>query len=83
LVELYVKTACILHNFLISKNLVFESLEELPELSRGIKPLHRVSSNNAGQNAISIRDKFAEYFLTPEGQVSWQFCVVNRGLYQS
>lgn len=69
--------ACIaLHNFLVTERSdqylprnVFE-IEMLD--ANGLSPLSQQGSNNYSQQAKNVRDDFREYFMSPEGSVSWQ-----------
>lgn len=90
----YVKAACVLHNFLISKSkinycppdYVDTEIEgsfhpgtwrdENPAL--GIQQLTNASSNNSSRSAMLIRDQFKDYFVSPAGEIPWQYNIVNR-----
>lgn len=68
LAESIVRTCCLLHNFVRDRDgiqfedmLTIEGLQDMtPCLVRG------------GNIANSIRDEFANYFVSPEGEVPWQ-----------
>lgn len=68
LAESIVKTCCLLHNFVRDRDgvqfedtLTVQGLQDMPHcLARG------------GNIAHGIRDEFANYFVSPEGEVPWQ-----------
>ena len=39
----------------------------------------RLGTNNAARQAMELRERFAEHFLSPEGALPWQAGVVRRG----
>ena len=66
-----VKAACVLHNHVRSKD-GYEFDDTLT--IEGVTPLrhsHAMSSRGS-RDALSIREKFADYFMTPEGSLPWQ-----------
>ena len=66
-----VKAACVLHNYVRSKD-GYEFDDTLA--IEGVTPLrhcHAMSSRGS-RDALSIREKFADYFMTPEGSLPWQ-----------
>jgi len=69
LAEQIVKVCCLLHNFVLSRDgyrfqdtLSIEGLGNMP-----------TDSSQGGKNANNMRDVFANYFMSPEGEVPWQF----------
>ena len=66
-----VKAACVLHNYVGSK----DGCEFNDTLTiEGVTPLrhsHAMSSRGS-RDALSIREKFADYFMTLEGSFPWQ-----------
>ncbi|XP_059895044.1 uncharacterized protein LOC132447999 [Gadus macrocephalus] len=72
LAERCIKATCVLHNFLrrtaptaaVRECIPGGAVEPLPRLGR-------VAANNAGREAIRIRETFTSY-LSEEGAVSWQ-----------
>ena len=72
LAERCIKATCVLHNFLritaptaaVRECIPGGAVEPLPRLGR-------VAANNAGREAIRIRETFTSYF-SEEGTVSWQ-----------
>ena len=48
------------------------------EVTEGMLPLRRTSSNNYSNDARIVRNDFKNYFLSPEGSVSWQVEAVTR-----
>lgn len=54
---------------------------ESQEIHGGMQPLSGVGGN-AVRQAFEIRDSFKNYFVSPEGQVSWQNDVITRGKQQ-
>lgn len=73
--EKVVKATCILHNLLR-----VDQAEEPPQVpssepdssTGAMGDLHRMSSNNSSREAITIREKFTQYFSSTEGPVPWQ-----------
>jgi hypothetical protein len=43
-------------------------------MSDNTLPLGNVGSNNYSNEAKRIRDEFKEFFVTPQGEVPWQYC---------
>ena len=39
----------------------------------GVTPLQTYNTSRGSTDAFAIRDKFADYFMTTEGAVPWQF----------
>ncbi|CAL8403742.1 unnamed protein product [Boreogadus saida] len=72
LAERCIKATCVLHNFLrrtaptaaVRECIPGDAVEPLPRLGR-------VAANNAGREAIRIRETLTSYF-SEEGTVSWQ-----------
>lgn len=95
-VESYVKACCVLHNFLLEKNAqiycppglcdnencqaIIQAGSWREEPSGAFQTLSRTGSNNASKSANTVRDLFASYFVSPQGQLPWQFAHVRRGL---
>lgn len=86
---------CALHNFLVTRNNVL-SVEvdhgidgEIVEGSwraalRQENNYIDISSHQHGRfsdNASQIREQFKQYFITPEGEVPWQYCL-RRNLFK-
>ena len=70
LAEDITKAACILHNYVRSKDgYAFEDALTI----EGVTPLQRDMSSPGTKDALSIREKFADYFMTPEGALPWQY----------
>ena len=74
--ESVVKATCILHNFLRWGGAT-EALTGPAEPSAGMRSIGRVGSNNASNEAITVRTNFTTYFSSEAGQVPWQ----NRPLH--
>lgn len=64
---LITKTACVLHNYVRRR----DGYRFSDTLTNVIPSADRVSSGTT-QVAREARDKFANYFLTPEGRLPWQ-----------
>ncbi|KAM0730281.1 hypothetical protein ACS0PU_004158 [Formica fusca] len=45
------------------------------------KNMGRMGVNNATRKNLTLRDTLAEYFISPEGAVSWQEAYITRGLF--
>lgn len=84
--EVMVTAICILHNFLRSRSpdlyIPPGSIDEqLPnnQFNPGtwrqeptLTELKRMSGHNAAEYARTMRDRLSNYFLSPQGQMSWQ-----------
>jgi hypothetical protein len=77
-VEYFVKACTVLHNFLGVQDDLLDGMEN------DIRPvwtdLRLTFTRNSSRDAQRIRDTFADYFNSREGQLPWQSDVVNRGL---
>ena len=92
-VDAIVKAACVLHNFLRRRDGESSETRHLTEDAAhdrhdgsaveiggsGLTDVMRLGSNNAARQAFQMRERFADYFISPEGSVPWQDNVVNRG----
>ena len=80
-----IKATCVLHNFLQSQSTpahVTNILAEAADIAaEGIENLAH-SGNRGGEDAITIRNKYMEYFVD-YSQVSWQIARVNRGVFMA
>lgn len=78
--EVVVKATCILHNF-IRWHLADEdnpsSTALCSEPSAGMQGITQVSSNNSSREVLAVREKFATYFSSSAGEVSWQLAAVS------
>lgn len=90
----YVKAACVLHNFLVSKSKStycsqsFIDGEQGGDLHRGewrneqapsgLRRINRLGANNAAQEPTKIRNTLMNYFCSPAGEVPWQYRIVRR-----
>ncbi len=69
--EKIVKATCMLHNFL--RDVLTAPAPTLTtEPSLGMQNAPRLGTNNASRDAVAVRDRFAEYFMSPAGGVPWQ-----------
>lgn len=66
---------CVLHNFLRDDRVLLEN-ENTGEIQ--LQDLPRIGGN-FGNDGIQIRDKFKDYFNSPQGSLAWQNDMVNRG----
>ena len=87
-VEVFVKATVALHNFLQTENRPtycpsgFVDCDNNGRLTEGswrigledggLTPISRSASNNYTNKAKDLRDKLAQYFVSPTGAVSWQ-----------
>lgn len=76
-----VLATCCLHNFLMSLNTYeddqsFNSTEITNNSLCNIPPLSR----NPTQEAVYVREKYNNYFMSPEGQVPWQMDSIRRNI---
>lgn len=69
---------CVLHNFLRDDRVLLEN-ENTGEIK--LQDLPRIGGN-FGNDGIQIRDKFKDYFNSPQGSLAWQNDMVNRGCRQ-
>ncbi|XP_069600651.1 uncharacterized protein [Ranitomeya imitator] len=72
-VDEVVKACVVLHNFILSKEPVL--VDEDEELETTLWDYRSSSIRSAG-SVTRMRDQFAEYFLSPVGQVPWQDQIV-------
>ncbi|KAL0177586.1 hypothetical protein M9458_026480 [Cirrhinus mrigala] len=70
--EKIVKATCMLHNFLRKDVLTAPAPTLTTEPSLGMQNAPRLGTNNASRDAAAVRDKFAEYFISPAGRVPLQ-----------
>ena len=75
--ENVVKATCMLHNFLrwdASTTIPARSSTgtSTAEPSQGLQNAPRLGTNNAGRDAVAVREKFAQYFMSEAGRVPWQ-----------
>lgn len=81
-----VSAICVLHNFLMSRKSkfyapggTFDTDEQEAAWRRVGMPqsnllgLDHGAAHNAGVNAKDVRDEFRDYFVSPEGEVPWQY----------
>ena len=47
--------------------------------SQFFNEIPRTDSNNAARNLFNVRDKLAQFFVSPEGSVPWQENPIQRG----
>lgn len=66
-----VEACCVLHNFVRARDGVqFDDILTV----NGFDEMHSPSSNIIrGRTANDIRDQFADYFISPEGELPWQY----------
>lgn len=79
--DVVVKATCILHNYM-RWNSMDEDVPSNPSnaplcpTEGAVQNILRVSSNNATNEAMAMREKFTTYFSSPAGAVPWQDRVV-------
>ena len=44
----------------------------------GLQRIGQMAGNRYGQSAAEVRQRYRDYFLTPEGEVSWQYNHIHR-----
>uniref|UniRef100_A0A8C6NS72 DDE Tnp4 domain-containing protein n=1 Tax=Nothobranchius furzeri TaxID=105023 RepID=A0A8C6NS72_NOTFU len=64
--------ACILHNHLLNPADNQRFLDEAQEQGEHLQDARNMGGNRGCRDAYNIREKFATFFLSPEGSVSWQ-----------
>ncbi|KAH9629006.1 hypothetical protein HF086_007491 [Spodoptera exigua] len=81
--DIIVQAACALHNYLrteksqeIEEN--YLNSNESHSSQDGLSNIEIVGRNYC-QDAIAVREKFKEYFVSPEGQVPWQMDMIRQG----
>ena len=47
----------------------------------GLSRIGQIGGNRSSRSAAEVRDMYRDYFMTPEGQVTWQYHHVNRKDY--
>lgn len=75
-------TCCVLHNFLISERNQNEHTTEYSEIRDEISTesqhFQTVKYNRPSRNAIDVRNHFADWFISPAGEVPWQYEYINK-----
>ena len=71
-VDTLVVAACILHNFLLAPSDNMRLLDEAEQLGRHMPPVRNMGGNRASREACNVREVFCNFFISPEGSVSWQ-----------
>uniref|UniRef100_A0A1A8DYY9 DDE Tnp4 domain-containing protein n=1 Tax=Nothobranchius kadleci TaxID=1051664 RepID=A0A1A8DYY9_NOTKA len=66
-----IPAACILHNNLLNPA-DKRFLDEAQEQGEHLQDARNMGGNRGYRDAYNIREKFAAFFLSPEGSVSWQ-----------
>ena len=70
LAEDIVKASCILHNYVRCKDgYKFEDVLTV----EGVGELARDITSRGSRNAVNTRERLADYFMSPEGEVPWQY----------
>lgn len=80
-----VKATCVLHNYLCGKTSYEEIIETLDvhdfeDAENQLLDTHR-SRVRSTREAFQIRKAFTEYFMSPEGSVTWQLNAISKGKY--
>lgn len=74
-VKYCVLAICALHNYLLtvdSRNYLNDRSCEMPETNNG-EPDEHDDDSNATDDAKRVREIFRDYFMSPEGEVHWQY----------
>lgn len=83
LVDSVIKATCVLHNYLRPR-VVSEAYQEERfddgEGSAALQDLPTSRANRSSDDAFHIRDTFKKYFVSPAGELQWQYDRVNRGV---
>ncbi|KAG8228652.1 hypothetical protein J437_LFUL008303 [Ladona fulva] len=70
-----VKACCLLHNFVTKRDgYQFEDAITTPDLQN----FDRANMNRGNQRALTIRDNLANYFVSKEGELTWQYNILLR-----
>ncbi|KAG8226783.1 hypothetical protein J437_LFUL002829 [Ladona fulva] len=70
-----VKTCCLLHNFVRKRDdYQFEDAITTPDLQN----FDRDNMSRGNQRALTIRDKIANYFVSKERELTWQYNILQR-----
>ncbi|XP_068082039.1 uncharacterized protein [Anabrus simplex] len=78
--EIIVMATTVLHNYLRNDSCSWQLGElENNEVPLAIENLSRIGGNNV-RRAFEIREKIADYFVSPQGRVPWQDRAFNRGV---
>ncbi|XP_041441441.1 uncharacterized protein LOC121401172 [Xenopus laevis] len=67
-VDMVIKACCVLHNFLRLKDRYFS----FDDMCHNLTDVH-CHATRSTIHALQIRDHFADFFLSPEGEVHWQY----------
>ena len=74
--------ACCLHNFLLRKRTAADCYMQEDTAGSGpvtgLASMSKQGSNRYAADAGTVRDKFCQYFNSPEGAVSWQESQMNK-----
>ena len=63
------------HEDPVTHNIYLGEWRQQPE-PQGQLPLHRQGSNQHSNTAKVIRDHFCEFFVSPDGEVPWQYHMI-------
>ena len=70
-----VKACCLLHNFVRKRDgYLFEDAITTPDL----QPFDRDNISRGNHRALTVRDNFANYFVSEEGELPWQYNITQR-----
>lgn len=62
---------CRLHNIVRKRD--GYKFDDTLSITSNLLRIHSFDQNHDGIRADSIRNEFAEYFVSPEGELSWQY----------
>ncbi|KAK7904682.1 hypothetical protein WMY93_017289 [Mugilogobius chulae] len=71
-VDAIVIACCILHNYLLSPTDNVRLMEEAEAHGRRMRRIGNVGGHRTSNDARAVRQKFCEFFNSPEGSVHWQ-----------
>ncbi|KAM4038366.1 uncharacterized protein ACNLHF_016678 [Anomaloglossus baeobatrachus] len=72
-IDTVIKACCVLHNY--TREYSSEVIEETQQPL--LLPLRNPSSGRPTNCGVWVRETFADYFMTPEGAVHWQYSCVG------
>ncbi|XP_066455030.1 uncharacterized protein [Eleutherodactylus coqui] len=74
-----VKAAVVLHNFCRINDAGWTFADDQMPTTSQVADIDENQANRQASSGIQVRDSFADYFLTPQGEVPWQLASIHEG----